>query len=343
MTTQMLLGPIMGDVEGLVLTAADRQRLMHPLMGGVIFFARNYANPAQLAALAASIRELRTPHLMIAVDHEGGRVQRFREGFTTIPPMRLLGQRWKANPAEARKLAHAVGVVIGTELVAHGLDFSFAPVLDLDWGGSTVIGDRSFGRDAETVAALAGAVVAGLAAVGVASCAKHFPGHGFVKADSHHEIPRDTRSFNDIADDDMAPFKLLADKFDSVMPAHIIFEQVDAMPAGFSSHWLKNVLREQLGFRGVIFSDDLTMEGASVVGGDVARAMAALGAGCDMALLCNDQTRCSALLAGLVAEGVSPEATRSEHLTRMHAKRAVSLNDPAYLQAKAIVAAAVGA
>ncbi|MFM7460604.1 MAG: beta-N-acetylhexosaminidase, partial [Burkholderiales bacterium] len=220
---------------------------------------------------------------------------------------------------------------------------SFAPVLDLDWAGSTVIGDRSFGRDAETVAALAGEVVAGLAAVGVASCAKHFPGHGFVKADSHHEIPRDTRSFNDIADDDMVPFKLLADKFDSVMPAHIIFEQVDAMPAGFSSHWLKNVLREQLGFRGVIFSDDLTMEGASVVGGDVARAMAALGAGCDMALLCNDQTRCSALLAGLVAEGVSPDATRSEHLTRMHAKRPVSLNDLAYQQAKAIVAAAVGA
>jgi beta-N-acetylhexosaminidase len=339
----MLLGPIMGDVEGLVLTEADRQRLMHPLMGGVIFFARNYANPAQLAALAASIRELRTPHLMMVVDHEGGRVQRFREGFTTIPPMRLLGERWKANPAEARKLAHAVGVVIGTELVAHGLDFSFAPVLDLDWGGATVIGDRSFGRDAETVAALAGEVIAGLAAVGVASCAKHFPGHGFVKADSHHEIPRDTRSFNDIAGDDMVPFKLLADKFDSVMPAHIIFEQVDAMPAGFSSHWLKNVLREQLGFRGVIFSDDLTMEGASVVGGDVARAMAALGAGCDMALLCNDQKRCSALLAGLVADGVSPDATRSEHLTRMHAKRAVSLSDPAYLKAKATVAAAVGA
>jgi beta-N-acetylhexosaminidase len=280
---------------------------------------------------------------MMVVDHEGGRVQRFREGFTTIPPMRLLGERWKANPAEARKLAHAVGVVIGTELVAHGLDFSFAPVLDLDWGGSTVIGDRSFGRDAETVAALAGEVIAGLAAVGVASCAKHFPGHGFVKADSHHEIPRDTRSFNDIAGDDMVPFKLLADKFDSVMPAHIIFEQVDAMPAGFSSHWLKNVLREQLGFRGVIFSDDLTMEGASVVGGDVARAMAALGAGCDMALLCNDQKRCSALLAGLVADGVSPDATRSEHLTRMHAKRAVSLSDPAYLKAKATVAAAVGA
>ena len=341
MTTQMLLGPVMGDVEGLVLTEADRERLMHPLMGGVIFFARNYANPAQIAALAASIRELRSPHLMIVVDHEGGRVQRFREGFTTIPPMRVLGDRWKSSAAEGKKLAHAVGVVIGTEMVAHGLDFSFAPVLDLDWGESTVIGDRSFGRDPATVAALAGEVIAGLAEVGVASCAKHFPGHGFVKADSHHEIPRDTRSFAEIASDDMLPFKLLADKFDSVMPAHIIFEQVDSMPAGFSSHWLKNVLREQLGFRGVIFSDDLTMEGASVVGGDVARATAALNAGCDMVLLCNDQARCSALLAGLVEEGVAPNATQSNHLTRMHAKRDVSLEDPAYLQAKAVVAAAV--
>jgi beta-N-acetylhexosaminidase len=343
MTTQMLLGPVMGDVEGLVLTEADRERLMHPLMGGVIFFARNYANPAQIAALAASIRELRSPHLMIVVDHEGGRVQRFREGFTTIPPMRVLGDRWKSSPAEGKKLAHAVGVVIGTEMVAHGLDFSFAPVLDLDWGESTVIGDRSFGRDPATVAALAGEVIGGLAEVGVASCAKHFPGHGFVKADSHHEIPRDTRSFAEIASDDMLPFKLLADKFDSVMPAHIIFEQVDAMPAGFSSHWLKNVLREQLSFRGVIFSDDLTMEGASVVGGDVARALAALNAGCDMVLLCNDQTRCSALLAGLVAQGVSPNATQSNHLKRMHAKRAVSLSDPAYVQAKAVVDAAVEA
>jgi beta-N-acetylhexosaminidase len=228
-------------------------------------------------------------------------------------------------------------------MVAHGLDFSFAPVLDLDWGGSTVIGDRSFGREPATVAALAGEVIAGLAAVGVASCAKHFPGHGFVKADSHHEIPRDTRPFADIAGDDMLPFKLLADQFDSVMPAHIIFEQVDPMPAGFSWHWLKNVLRDQLGFRGVIFSDDLTMEGASVVGGDVSRAMAALNAGCDMVLLCNDQSRCGALLAGLVAEGVSPSEAQSSHLTRMHAKRTASLSDPAYVRAKAVVAAAVGA
>jgi beta-N-acetylhexosaminidase len=333
----------MGDVEGLVLTEADRERLMHPLMGGVILFARNYADPAQLKALTASIRALRTPHLTIVVDQEGGRVQRFHDGFTIIPPMRAVGAAWQKNPQHGLALAHAVGVVIGTEMVAHGLDFSFAPVLDLDWGGSTVIGDRSFGREPATVAALAGEVIAGLAAVGVASCAKHFPGHGFVKADSHHEIPRDTRPFADIAGDDMLPFKLLADQFDSVMPAHIIFEQVDPMPAGFSWHWLKNVLRDQLGFRGVIFSDDLTMEGASVVGGDVARAMAALNAGCDMVLLCNDQSRCGALLAGLVAEGVSPSEAQSSHLTRMHAKRTASLSDPAYVRAKAVVAAAVGA
>ncbi|MFN5543541.1 MAG: beta-N-acetylhexosaminidase [Betaproteobacteria bacterium] len=343
MTTQMLLGPVMGDVEGLVLTEADRERLMHPLMGGVILFARNYADPAQLKALTASIRALRTPHLTIVVDQEGGRVQRFHDGFTIIPPMRAVGAAWQKNPQHGLALAHAVGVVIGTEMVAHGLDFSFAPVLDLDWGGSTVIGDRSFGREPATVAALAGEVIAGLAAVGVASCAKHFPGHGFVKADSHHEIPRDTRPFADIAGDDMLPFKLLADQFDSVMPAHIIFEQVDPMPAGFSWHWLKNVLRDQLGFRGVIFSDDLTMEGASVVGGDVSRAMAALNAGCDMVLLCNDQSRCGALLAGLVAEGVSPSEAQSSHLTRMHAKRTASLSDPAYVRAKAVVAAAVGA
>jgi beta-N-acetylhexosaminidase len=328
----------MGDVAGLSMTDADRARLLHPLMGGVILFARNYENPQQLQALTASIRELRSPHLMIVVDHEGGRVQRFREGFTRIPPMRSLGERWQQNPAEATILAHAVGVVIGTEMVAHGLDFSFAPVLDLDWGESTVIGERSFGRDPNTVAALAGAVIDGLRSVGVASCAKHFPGHGFVKADSHHEIPRDQRSFEAIAADDMLPFKLLADKYDSVMPAHIIFEKVDPMPAGFSWHWLKNVLRDQLGFRGVIFSDDLTMEGASVVGGDTARGMAALNAGCDMVLLCNDQTRCDRLLEGLVDEGIAPTEAGSNHLRRMHAQKAVSLSDPNYLNAKSAVA-----
>ena len=339
MTAKMLLGPVMGDVEGLVLNAADRVRLMHPLMGGVILFARNFQDPAQLNALTTSIRELRSPHLTIVVDHEGGRVQRFREGFTLIPPMRALGVRWQSNPTEAHQLAHAVGVVIGTEMAAHGLDFSFAPVLDLDWGESSVIGERSFGRDPNTVAALAGGVIAGLREVGVASCAKHFPGHGFVKADSHHEVPRDQRSFAAIAADDMLPFKLLADQFDSVMPAHIIFEQVDAMPAGFSQHWLKNVLRAQLGFNGVIFSDDLTMEGASVVGGDTARGMAALNAGCDVVLLCNAPERCDALLAGLVGEGIIATPSGSAHLLRMHAQKSVSLSDAGYRRAKAAVEA----
>ena len=339
MTAKMLLGPVMGDVEGLVLTEADRVRLLHPLMGGVILFARNYQNPEQLKVLTAEIRALRAPRLMIVVDHEGGRVQRFREGFTAIPPMRALGARWQTNPQEAKALAHDVGVVIGTELVAHGLDFSFAPVLDLDWGESGVIGDRAFGRDPATVAALAGGVIAGLRAVGAASCAKHFPGHGFVRADSHHEVPRDDRSFEAIAADDMAPFKSLADQFDSVMPAHIIFEKIDPMPAGFSAHWLKNVLRTQLGFQGVIFSDDLTMEGASVVGGDTARGMAALSAGCDMVLLCNEPARCDALLAGLGAAGITATESLTAHLQRMHATNAVSLNDAEYLRAKAAVVA----
>jgi beta-N-acetylhexosaminidase len=334
----MLLGPVMGDVAGLELTEADIKRLMHPLMGGVILFARNYANPEQLKALTASIRALRSPHLMIVVDHEGGRVQRFKDGFTIIPPMASLGRIYQTDTGRANTLAHAVGVVIGTEMVAHGLDFSFAPVLDLDWGESTVIGERSFGRDARQVAALAGAVIAGMREVGVASCAKHFPGHGFVKADSHLEIPRDDRAFDDIANDDMLAFSLLADQYDSVMPAHIIFEKVDASPAGFSKHWLQTVLRASLGFKGVIFSDDLTMEGASVVGGDTARGMAALNAGCDMVLLCNEQVRCDALLAGLSAEGITPTEARSTHLQRMHAKKSVSMTDSAYLAAKALVA-----
>lgn len=334
---QMLLGPVMGDVAGLTLTPQDEANLMHPLMGGVILFARNFANPEQLKALCASIRQLRTPHLMIVVDHEGGRVQRFHDGFTRVPPMRMLGSLFQKDTAAAKRAARAVGQVIGTELTAHGLDFSFTPVLDLDWGESTVIGERSFGRHPEQVAALAGQVIGGLKDVGVASCAKHFPGHGFVKADSHHEIPRDTRAFEAIASDDMLPFKLLADAYDSVMPAHIIFEMVDKNPAGFSALWLKETLRSKLSFKGVIFSDDLTMEGASVVGDDTARGLAALRAGCDMALICNDQTRCAALLAGLTEAGITASEDHSRHLQRMHATKVGSLTDPDYLAAKALV------
>ena len=342
MSNAMLLGPVMGDIAGLELTADDQARLMHPLVGGVILFARNYANPEQLKQLTASIRALRAPHLMIVVDHEGGRVQRFRDGFTLIPPMRTLGVRFLQDEHAACKLARDIGLVIGTEMVAHGLDFSFAPVLDLDWGESTVIGERAFGRDPEVVATLAGALIAGMHEAGVAACAKHFPGHGFVRADSHHEIPRDTRSFAEVAAEDMRPFQMLAAQFDAVMPAHIIFEAVDPSPAGFSAHWLKQVLRRDLGFTGVIFSDDLTMEGASVVGGDTARGMAALNAGCDMVILCNNQQRFANLLTGLAGEGIAATATSSTHLTRMHAKKAVSLADSGYLQAKAAVEAFAG-
>jgi beta-N-acetylhexosaminidase len=336
-TTTMILGPVMGDVVGLALTDADRKRLMHPLMGGVILFARNYANPEQLKSLCAEIRALRSPHLMIVVDHEGGRVQRFREGFTTIPHMRALGLHWQKNPTEAKALSRDIGIVIGTEMVAHGLDFSFTPVLDLDWGGSTVIGARSFARDGNLVSELAGAMIQGLTDVGVASCAKHFPGHGFVKADSHHEIPIDERTFDDIANDDMVPFAKLAKQYTSVMPAHIIYKQVDSHPAGFSPVWLK-LLRDKLGFEGVIFSDDLTMEGASVAGDDTQRAMAAFNAGCDMVLLCNDQARCDVLLQGLVEAGVVATAANSAHLTRMHAKKTLTLQDADYLRAKAAIA-----
>lgn len=342
MTLKIPLGPVMGDVVGLQLSADDIARLQHPLMGAVILFARNYESPEQLKQLTSSIHALREPALLIAVDHEGGRVQRFREGFTTIPPMRILGQKYQANMPEGLALARAFGHIMAAELAAHGIDFSFAPVLDLDWGESGVIGDRAFHRDAEIVTKVAGALIAGLHDAGGASCGKHFPGHGFVKADSHHEISRDERVMAAIAADDLVPFKALVKQLDSVMPAHVIYEQVDSQPAGFSSKWLKNILRAELGFDGVIFSDDLSMEGASFAGGVVQRAQAAFGAGCDMVLFCNDQARCDELLAGLMLSGVVATEALSKHLARMRARSyAASLTAEAkYKAAKAIVAAA---
>jgi beta-N-acetylhexosaminidase len=342
MTLKIPLGPVMGDVVGPQLTADDITRLQHPLMGGVILFARNYESPEQLKQLTSSIHALREPALLIAVDHEGGRVQRFREGFTTIPPMRVLGQKYQENMSEGLALARALGYIMAAELSAHGIDFSFAPVLDLDWGESGVIGDRAFHRDADIVTKVAGELIAGLHDAGGASCGKHFPGHGFVKADSHHEISRDERAMAAIAADDLMPFKTLASELDSVMPAHVIYEQVDSQPAGFSPKWLKQILRAELGFEGVIFSDDLSMEGASFAGGVVQRAQAAFGAGCDMVLFCNDQTRCDELLSGLLAAGVTPTDALSQHLTRMRARSHLDslATDKKYLAAQAIVAAA---
>jgi beta-N-acetylhexosaminidase len=315
----MKLGPVMVDVGGLELTPDDIERLQHPQVGGVILFARNFAAPLQLIQLAHSIRELRTPSLLIAVDHEGGRVQRFRHGFTAIPPMRALGKLWDRDPAQAIAAARGCGFVIGSELQAHGVDFSFAPVLDVDYGESGVIGDRALHSDPHAIAVLAEALQAGLNAAGMMSVGKHFPGHGYVRADSHLEVPVDDRTLAEITAKDLLPFQRLARSgMGAVMPAHVIYPKVDSKPAGFSSIWLQKILREKIGFQGIIFSDDLMMEGASTAGGVVARANAALNAGCDMALLCNDPRSADSLLEGLERRPIQP--TLGKRLEKMRGK-----------------------
>lgn len=283
--------PLILDVAGLSLTAADRRRLAHPLTGGMILFARNWKNREQLAALCAEIKAVRED-LLICVDQEGGRVQRFRtDGFTHLPPMRAFGALWMKDAMAATNAATAAGYILGAELRASGVDFSFTPVLDLDWGESGVIGDRAFHRDARVAALLAKSLMHGLLQAGVANCGKHFPGHGFVKADSHTEVPVDKRGLKAILGEDAAPYGWLNTTLASVMPAHVIYPRVDSLPAGFSPRWLRAILRDRLGFAGAIFSDDLSMEGARRIGGrDVSyteAGVAALNAGCDMVLLCN--------------------------------------------------------
>jgi beta-N-acetylhexosaminidase len=298
MTIELPLGPVICDVAGFSLTPEERERLRHPLVGGVILFTRNYRDPDQLAALTAEIHALRTPSLPVTVDHEGGRVQRFREGFTRLPPMGALGAFWKRDAEAALALARTTGFVLAADLVEHGVDLSFTPVLDLDYGRSQVIGDRGFSGDPESVATLAEAVVAGLADAGMGAVGKHFPGHGWAEADSHVAIPEDERDFDAIWASDIAPYRSgLLRKLSGVMPAHVIYRRIDPNPAGFSPFWLQDVLRGRLGFDGVIFSDDLTMEGATVVGGIVARAAAAHAAGCDMVLVCNRPDLADELLA----------------------------------------------
>ena len=338
----MPLGPVMIDIAGTALDDDDRRRLLHPLTGGIILFTRNYASPEQLARLTADIHALRDPPLIIAVDHEGGRVQRFREGFTQIPPMRQLGAVWDENPERARHLAVEAGMVLAAELRACGVDLSFTPVLDVDHGASSVIGDRAFHRDPEVVAALAQKLMHGLRRAGMAAVGKHFPGHGHVRADSHLEVPVDERSLADLELSDLVPFRLLiGEGLGGIMPAHVIYPQVDAKPAGFSEIWLKEILRQRLGFSGVIFSDDLSMEGASVAGGIEARARAALAAGCDMVLVCNNPAAVDELYGRL--DYTAPAASLAR-LIRMHGRGgARSLaglrTDPGYQRAAAEVQA----
>jgi len=291
-------GPVFLGIEGVSLSALDRERLVHPLTGGVILFARNFESSPQLQALTAEICSLRTPGLLVAVDHEGGRVQRFRDGFTTIPPMRTLGDLWDRDVAGAAREAMRLGLAMAGELRAHGVDFSFAPVLDLDHGASAVIGDRAFHRNPNAVAHLASALIDGLRIGGMAGVGKHFPGHGGVAADSHTDMPVDDRTFAVIAADDLVPFGALVQHgLEAIMPAHVVYPAVDAQPAGFSRKWLRDILRGRLGFDGLIFSDDLGMAGAQGVGDLVARAEASLVAGCDMVLACNDFTAADGLLA----------------------------------------------
>lgn len=316
MKPAMPLGPLMIDVEGVELSAVDRDILKHPLVGGVILFSRNYEATEQVSELCRDIHALREEPLLIAVDHEGGRVQRFREGFTRIPCMQSLGNVYANDKQQGLEQAQSVAWLMAAELRQVGVDFSFAPVLDLDYGCSEVIGDRAFSEDKQVVADIAEAFQRGLTDAGMASVGKHFPGHGAVAPDSHIAIPVDERSFETIMADDVHPFKQLINAgMKGIMPAHVIYQQVDPLPAGFSKFWLQEVLRQQLQFDGAIFSDDLTMHGASVIGDYVARASQALQAGGDMALVCNNRDAAEQIIDGL--SGFQINANSVERLVNM--------------------------
>jgi beta-N-acetylhexosaminidase len=321
------IAPVILDIAGTRLSAVDRQRLAHPLTGGIILFARNWESRVQLEGLCAEIKRLRGD-LLICVDHEGGRVQRFRtDGFTHLPPMRALGELWmqdgKGGPGSgamrATNAASAAGYVLAAELRACGVDLSFTPVLDLDHGDSAVIGDRAFARDPRVVSLLAKSLMHGLLRAGMANCGKHFPGHGFVQADSHTDIPVDRRSLKAILGDDAAPYGWLNTTLDSVMPAHVIYPKVDARPAGFSSRWLNDILRHQLGFGGAIFSDDLSMAGARQIDGHevsyTEAAVTALEAGCDLVLLCNQSLEGGAAVDALL-DGLAEAQLKTRWLPR---------------------------
>lgn len=299
---------VMMDVGGTHLNDEDISLLRHPAVGGLILFSRNYEDPQQLRQLVQSIRAVR-PEILIAVDQEGGRVQRFRDGFVELPPMGALGKHFAKAPEEALGGATLVGQLMAAELLDMGVDISFAPVLDVDDGTSTIIGDRSFHQDPQRVVQLASAFIDGMQLAGMAATGKHFPGHGSVVADSHLELPVDPRPLAEIKAHDMVPFIALADRLQGIMPAHIVYPQVDSLPAGFSQRWLQTILRQELGFQGVIFSDDLGMAGAAQAGNFAQRAEAALVAGCDMVLACNDRAGQIEVIEWLEKSPMTPTQT----------------------------------
>ncbi len=328
------LGPVVVGVQGKQLNQADRERLAHPLVGMVILFAANFESPEQLQQLTAEIHAVRSPPLLIAVDHEGGRVQRFRQGFTPLPAMRSLGRLWDHDVLVACRTASSVGYVLAAELRAHGVDFSFTPVLDVDHGRSAVIGDRAFHSDPRVVTLLASHLMHGLQLAGMANCGKHFPGHGWAEADSHVDIPRDARTRKAIVAADAAPYGWLGRQLTAVMPAHLIYSAVDDRPAGFSRRWI-DLLRNTLGFTGAVFSDDLLMEGASGEGSVTNRAQAALAAGCDLVLVCNDLAAMDEVLTQL---RWTPDKHFAERL-RSLAPRGDALDAPALRTSERYLAA----
>jgi beta-N-acetylhexosaminidase len=308
----------MVDVAGTELSPDDAEILRHPLVGSVLLFSRNYRNPPQLAALTAAIRALRTPQLLIAVDHEGGRVQRFREGFTQLPAARLLGRRFDEDKREALSLTHAIAWLMASELRVVGIDYSFAPCIDVDYGVSEIIGDRAFHRDPEAVAALAAAYLAGMREAGMAAIAKHFPGHGAVVADSHVAVPVDRREFVDM-EADVRPYRLLIEnQLPGVMVAHVVYPAVDALPASLSRRWITDILRRDLGFHGCVFADDLSMAGAAAFGDVVKRARLALAAGCDVLPICNDRDAVRTVLKSIDPDVATPAS--QARLVRMRAR-----------------------
>ncbi|HHJ17182.1 MAG TPA: beta-N-acetylhexosaminidase [Gammaproteobacteria bacterium] len=312
----MSIGPVMADVQGLELQAEEREMLQHPAVGGVILFSRNYESVEQVQQLARDIHSVRQPPLLIAVDQEGGRVQRFRDGFFRLPPVGKLGEMYRQDKRRALLLSQEAGWLMASEILSVGVDLSFAPVLDLDLGVSTVIGDRAFHRDPEAVAELALAYQRGMHQAGMATVGKHFPGHGGVAVDSHQGLPEDERSLADLEMQDLVPFeRLIHNDLNGIMAAHVLYPQVDGQPAGFSPRWLTGILRESLGFQGVIFSDDLSMGGAEWAGDYPERARLALRAGCDMVLVCNQPQHAIEVIEALVGHNDPAAHLR---LARMH-------------------------
>jgi beta-N-acetylhexosaminidase len=333
----------MVDVAGTELTSEDLDILRNPLVGSVILFTRNYRDPQQISALCRSIRELRSPPLLIAVDHEGGRVQRFREGFTRLPPVRVLGRRYDEDRRDALRKAHSLGWLMAAELRAVGVDFSFAPCVDLDYGLSEIIGDRAFHRDPQAVGALATAYMAGMREAGMAAVAKHFPGHGAVRADSHLALPVDRRPLADM-ERDLSPYRvLIEDQLPGIMAAHVEYAAVDPAPASLSRRWITDILRGTLGFHGCVFADDLSMAGAAAFGDVLERTRLALAAGCDVLPLCNDRNSVRTVLEAFDAEAATPAA--QARLVRMRARgeASVDLRGSAQWQAATAVVAELSA